>query len=339
MRRSGSLPPQNFGGRCQLLRPGRQALPAWRTQQALRACHWPAASSVARNCTSPPASEATGRPSRNSSRLPVSAASLGPGVRMPARLADRRRTARPIRRRCGLAPHLAQRADRLGQRVLLAGEAGDEPAAADFAARLQPAIDAQQIAPRRQPRRPRAPAAARTPRHSGAAACARHARSTRGLAWRVGGSGGARRVSAQRPASSMPNVSVRRRRVAAGEGLRRSDGTSSARRPPKLSEVTRPSATSSAERLLDLRAQQAGRLDQLVEERGAVRAQAVEHRLRARARLRAASGGPTAPSRARACRRASSVIGVVRTGVAARSPPLPRRARAQPRPGDAPARH
>src|SRR5438270_898234 len=57
----------------------------------------------------------------------------------------------PARRRA--TPHLAERPDRLRQRELLAREAGDEPPAADVAARLEAAVDAQQVAPRRQPRR------------------------------------------------------------------------------------------------------------------------------------------------------------------------------------------
>src|SRR5215469_1099852 len=51
----------------------------------------------------------------------------------------------------GLAAHLAKHADRVGERELLAGKAGDKAAAADFAARFQATIDAQQVAPRRQP--------------------------------------------------------------------------------------------------------------------------------------------------------------------------------------------
>src|SRR5580704_11823906 len=47
----------------------------------------------------------------------------------------------------------AQQADRIRQGELLAGKAGDETAAADLAARLEPAVDPQQVAPRRQPRR------------------------------------------------------------------------------------------------------------------------------------------------------------------------------------------
>src|SRR5258707_6776143 len=40
---------------------------------------------------------------------------------------------------------------RFRQGVLLAGEAGDKASAADFSARLKPAVDPQQVAPWRQP--------------------------------------------------------------------------------------------------------------------------------------------------------------------------------------------
>src|SRR5204863_6654571 len=50
-----------------------------------------------------------------------------------------------------LPADLAQHADRVGERVLLARKAGDKTAAADFAARFETAVDAQQVAPRRQP--------------------------------------------------------------------------------------------------------------------------------------------------------------------------------------------
>ena len=48
--------------------------------------------------------------------------------------------------------HCAQPSDRFRQSELLAAEAADETAAADFTARLEPAIDHHQLAPRRQPR-------------------------------------------------------------------------------------------------------------------------------------------------------------------------------------------
>ena len=48
-------------------------------------------------------------------------------------------------------PDRAQGCHRLGKSELLAGEAGDETPTSDLAARLELAIDAQQIAPFRQP--------------------------------------------------------------------------------------------------------------------------------------------------------------------------------------------
>src|SRR5207302_1200378 len=56
-----------------------------------------------------------------------------------------------LRRRA--AADLAQEADGVGQGELLAREAGDETPTAYVAARLEPAINAQEIAPRRQPSR------------------------------------------------------------------------------------------------------------------------------------------------------------------------------------------
>ena len=95
---------------------------------------------------------------------------------------------------------------------------------------------------------PRVRAAARTRRRSAAAARARRARS-RCARWTPGArrrSRRGRRASAQRPASSIPNFAVRRRRCAPdASGLRSPRAPASARNPPKLSDVTRPSVTSS----------------------------------------------------------------------------------------------
>src|SRR5205823_12590365 len=49
-----------------------------------------------------------------------------------------------------LAPHRAEQPDRFGKRVLLARKPADEAPAADLAARLEPAVHAQQVAPRRE---------------------------------------------------------------------------------------------------------------------------------------------------------------------------------------------
>src|SRR5207253_639997 len=50
------------------------------------------------------------------------------------------------------AADLAQALDGVGERELLARHAGDEAAAADLAARLEAAVDARQLAPRREVR-------------------------------------------------------------------------------------------------------------------------------------------------------------------------------------------
>ena len=69
----------------------------------------------------------------------------------------------------GGAADFAQPLDCVRQRELFARHAGDEAAAANLAARLEPAVDARQVAPR-QRRSPRAPAAGGRRRRSGAAA-------------------------------------------------------------------------------------------------------------------------------------------------------------------------
>ena len=169
----------------------------------------------------------------------------GPGVRMPTRLSGSAPDSETQVVRGRLAPRLAQRADRIRQRELLAGEARDEPAAADLAARLEPAIDAQQVAPRRQPV---GLALEQAPEHDAVA----EQQSARDVLDRLGPAlrPGWRRPGPvrERPAARILHAEQQRRGAgaAAGAGPRRSDGTSSARSPPKLSEVTRPSATSSA---------------------------------------------------------------------------------------------
>ena len=134
---------------------------------------------------------------------------------------------------------------------------------------LEPAIDAQQLAPRRQPA---GLALEQAPEHHAVAAQqrARDVLDGLGLAARGGCAGAARR-----PAPSGRHPPCRTRRCGAGaappvSGLRRSDGTSSARRPAKLSEVTRPSATSSASASSTWERSRPRACDDLVEERGAV---------------------------------------------------------------------
>ena len=237
---------------------------------------------------------------------------------MPTRLSGIGAGERQQRARRRPAPRLAQHADRLRQRELLAGEAGDEAAAADIAAALEPAIDAQQIAPRRQPG---GLAFDEPPEHDAVAAQqrARHVldRARKPLAPAPRTSPARGRASAQRPASSMPNVAVRRRRRPPASGRRSPDGTSSARKPAEAVGAHEAERDQFRQRLLDLRAQQAGAVDELVEERRAVLAN-MSRPPPARGLLgwTCVRVGGDSDVQCAACRRASSVIGVVRTGSA-----------------------
>ena len=81
-------------------------------------------------------------------RVPAMARMRSAVVRMPMRLsgsAALMTMRRPSARR---AADLAQSLDGFGERELFAGHAGDEAAAADFAARFEAAVDAGQLAPR-----------------------------------------------------------------------------------------------------------------------------------------------------------------------------------------------
>ena len=100
----------------------------------------------------------------------------------------------------GLAADLAQHADRIGQRELLAGETGDETAAADLAATFEPAVDAQQLAPRRQPRRL---AFDQTQEHDAVAVEQRARRVLDGVGFTVRRYSLHRRAAHQRPASGL----------------------------------------------------------------------------------------------------------------------------------------
>ena len=93
--------------------------------------------------------------------------------------------------------------------------------------------------------RPPAPRDARTRRRSAAEASAPHARPPRPPVLRRRFRS-ARRTIAQRPPLSMAKGSTRPRRFAPARGFRWPDGASRPRSPAKLSEVTSPSATSSA---------------------------------------------------------------------------------------------
>ena len=134
----------------------------------------------------------------------------------------------------------------------------------------------------------------------------------------------------------MPNGVVRRRRVCALPVGRRSDGTSKARRPPKLSEVTRPSATSSASASSTwVRKSPVPSTSSSKNDAPCV-ADEIGDRLRAGHRDGPAPPSAKAPPRAAHAGAPAAMIGVVRTGAARRSLPLrPPVARPEPRPGDA----
>ena len=68
--------------------------------------------------------------------MPASAGNFGPGVSTPTRFSGSAPESETQSSDSVLAPRLAQQTDRLGQSELLAGESGDEAAAADFASRL-----------------------------------------------------------------------------------------------------------------------------------------------------------------------------------------------------------
>ena len=129
---------------------------------------------------------------------------------------------------------------------------------------------------------------------------------------------GGRRASAQRPASSMPKI-VRAAAPTPGRSrlLGRHEQRAQAGEAVGSDEAERDQL---GQRLLDLRAQQAGAFDQLVEERGAVLAdESATPPARGGLGVTASSAGDS-DAQSGAWRRASRVIGVVRTGEARRSP-------------------
>ena len=203
------------------------------------------------------------------SRLAVSAESLWPGVRMPIRLSGSAPDSDTHSPDAGRRRISRKQSDRVGQRELLAGEAGDEPAAANFAARLQPAIDAQQIAPRRQPSGLLRRAGARRPRRSGRAACAPHVRPRRRelvAAVRLRA-----RAMDQRPAAAALDVEAQHAPAPPRAGERLALVRRHQQRAQAAEAVggREPERHQFAERLLELRAQQARGLDELVEEQRA----------------------------------------------------------------------
>jgi hypothetical protein len=238
----------------------------WRS--ASRAARTVRSSAPASISISPPTLVAIGTPARNSTRAPATRATLAPGTIVPSRFAGSLALEAHQRIVGGSAPHVAHLRDRVRQRELLAGEAGDEAAAADLAARFEAAIDANEIAPLRQPRRlalEQAPAddavAAQQDARDmldrvgvgpgcGRASCARGlvggARRPIDVERRqLAGRRGALRIGDQRPASATPSRTPPRRRRDAVDA-RFAAGTSSARKPAKLSQLIPPRTTSSA---------------------------------------------------------------------------------------------
>ena len=129
---------------------------------------------------------------------------------------------------------------------------------------------------------------------------------------------GARAMRAQRPAASMPNSAMRRRRRPAMAGLRRSEGTSSARRPAKLSELITPRATSSASASSACEGRRP--VPALISSKKEAPWVARYSAARCAPPERfTGSGVPVRLDHRRTLRRARSTIGVVRTGAAPRS--------------------
>lgn len=93
---------------------------------ARRACHSVAGSNSPKKLTSPAINAAAGTPSRYGTRLPVSAAILGPGVKMGGEVQRVRSRHRDKDVRVALPSGFAQGPDGVRQRELLGGKSGDE---------------------------------------------------------------------------------------------------------------------------------------------------------------------------------------------------------------------
>ena len=115
--------------------------------------------------------------------------------------------------------------------------------------------------------------------------------------------------------------------------VRRSAGTSNARNPAKLSELTRPEATSSASASSTCGRNRPVPSTSSSKNEAPCSPDEIGYRLRLRARMEPRRRSPIALPRAGHDAAPESVIGVVRTGVALRSPPFGRvlrgRSRAQ----------
>ncbi len=170
---------------------------------------------------------------------------------------------------------------------------------------------------------PRAPAASRKSRPSGAAA----SRTTCSTASSLARSERGRRGPPhQRPASRIRHAEQGQSALAAravGAGIlecvpRRPLGSSSTRRPAKLSEFTMPERHEFGQRILHFHRQHAGVLRDFVEERSAVLAQEIRHHLGSRDVRCAGSDWSVSAAHSGTLRLASKVMGVERTGDAPR---------------------
>src|SRR5919109_3305291 len=171
------------------------------------------------------------------------------------------------------SPHLAQRPDCLRQRELLPGEAANEAPAADFAARFQPAINVQQLAPWWQPS---GFALEQAPEHYAIAAQQRAGDVLDGAGVPVGPSAWGKRPSARAlhaKSGGPPSAAAAGRRLA------------QARRHEQRAQAAEAVRGHHAEghelgeRVFDLRPQEAGTRDQVIEEGGAVLADELGHGL------------------------------------------------------------
>ena len=166
---------------------------------------------------------------------------------------------------------------------MLAGEAGDKAAAANLAARLEPAVDSQQVAPGRQPGRL---AFEHAPEHDAVAAqqSMREMLDRGGLAQCFAAGGvafGRAGAAGQGPAAGRLHAEHRAATARAAPVGRHQEGA----QPGEAVRGDEAKRHQFAERLFDLRPQQPAALDQLVEERGALLADHRHDRLGARARL------------------------------------------------------
>ena len=200
------------------------------------------------------------------------------------------------------APHLAQPFDGVRQRELLARHAGHEPAAADLAARLEPPVDARELAPRRgvglageQPPEHDAVAAQQRPRLELDRLVARHAvaagRDRRPPAGEVAAAIVLGRASARRP----------HQRAQSGESVRR----------------RQPAGDQRADRLPQLVGVEPAGRREVAEERRATRPQHRQHAPRRRRRAAAPPPAVRSARHASACSRRNSAIGVAGTRLGA----------------------